>query len=251
MPRRSFILLNLLTGFTLLLASHASRAGDVTVYAAASLTNALTEIAKAYEAARGVKIKTSFAASGALAKQIEAGAPADLFIAADSKWMDYLDGKAKIDHDSRINLLGNSLVLIAPKGKGFTLRFDKDFDFAKAFAGKLCTGQPESVPAGIYAKEALTRLGWWDSIKARIVGTDDVRAALDLVGRGECIGIVYATDARVSDKVETVASFPENLHAPIVYPAALVTQSSDAKEFFHYLIGDNSVFVKYGFKQVN
>lgn len=237
----------LAAALTLCLACHAALA-DVTVYAAASLTDALGEIAKTYEASHGVKVKTSFAASGALAKQIEAGAPADLFIAADNKWMDYLDNKGKIDHDSRVNLLGNDLVLIAPKDKSFVVSFDKGFDFAAAFDGKLCTGETGSVPVGVYAKEALGKLGWWDGVKSRIVGTDDVRAALDLVGRGECIGIVYATDAKASNKVDVLGVFPDSLHAPIVYPAALVTQAGDAKAFFEYLKGAGAVFAKHGFK---
>jgi len=248
MTQRPFNFCKLLAAFALLSASHLALAGEVTVYAAASLTNALGEIAKDYEAAHGVKVKTSFAASGALAKQIEAGAPADVFIAADNKWMDYLDGKGKVDHASRVNLLGNDLVLIAPKGKGFVAHFEKGFDFSQAFKGKLCTGETESVPVGVYAKEALTNLGWWEAIKPRIVGTDDVRAALDLVGRGECIGIVYTTDAQISNKVEVVGTFPDSLHAPIVYPAALVTQSGEAKRFFNYLQGTGEVFAKYGFK---
>lgn len=238
-----------LTGLVLLLAGHTGWAGDITVYAAASLTNAVGEAAKAYEASHAtVRVKTSFAASGALAKQIEAGAPADVFIAADNKWMDYLEEKGKIDHDSRFNLAGNSLVLIAPKGKGFPISLVKGTDFARAFTGKLCTGETESVPVGMYAKEALTHLGGWDTIKSRIVGTDDVRGALDLVGRGECIGIVYATDARVSDKVEVLGTFAENLHAPIVYPAAQVTQSAEAKAFLEYLHQASAVFKQYGFK---
>ncbi len=248
MTQHPFNFFKLLAAFALLSASHLALAGgEVTVYAAASLTNALGEIAKSYEASHGVKVKTSFAASGALAKQIEAGAPADVFISADSKWMDYLYNKGKIDHGSQVNLLGNTLVLIAPKGKGFPVRLEKGFDFANSFAGKLCTGEPESVPVGIYAKEALTNLGWWDSIRSRIVGTDDVRAALGLVARGECVGIVYETDAKVSDQVEILATFPAGLHAPIVYPAALITQSSNAKSFFEYLKSSAGVFARYGF----
>ncbi|MFM8333652.1 MAG: molybdate ABC transporter substrate-binding protein [Candidatus Methylumidiphilus sp.] len=251
MPRRLFKSQLLPAAFALCLAPSAW-AGEVTVYAAASLTNALGEVAKAYEADHaGVSVKTSFAASGALAKQIEAGAPADVFIAADGKWMDYLDGKGKIDHDSRLNLLGNDLALIAPKGQGFAVRFERGFDFANAFTGKLCTGETGSVPVGVYAKEALGRLGWWEAIKPRLVGTDDVRAALDLVGRGECVGIVYATDAKASDKVEVLGLFPGDLHAPIVYPAALLTPSGEAREFFEYLQSAAPVFAKYGFKPAN
>jgi molybdate transport system substrate-binding protein len=248
MTRRPSHCLALLAALALLSACRLGLAGEVTVYAAASLTNALGEIAKAYEASHGVKVKTSFAASGALAKQIEAGAPADVFISADTKWTDYLDAKGKIDHDSLANLLGNTLVLIAPKGKGFPVRMEPGFDFAQAFGGKLCTGETESVPVGIYAKEALGKLGWWEGVRARIVGTDDVRAALDLVGRGECVGIVYETDAKISGQVEILAAFPEDTHAPIVYPAALVTQSGAAKAFFEYLKRATPVFAQYGFK---
>lgn len=124
----------------------AVQAAETTVFAAASLTNALTEIAKAYESGSGDTVKTSFAASSALAKQIENGAPAGLFISADLKWMDYLDGKAKIDSSSRVNLLGNSLVLVAPKGRGFPVKLEKGANLAAAFDGKLCTGETASVP---------------------------------------------------------------------------------------------------------
>jgi molybdate transport system substrate-binding protein len=153
----------------------------VTVYAAASLTNAIGDIALQYQKTRGVKVVCSFAASSALAKQVENGAPADVFISADSKWMNYLQDKNKIDQASRHDLLGNHLVLIAPKGQSFKVEMDKSFDFAKAFDGKLCTGDLESVPAGIYAKQSLTKLGWWNAIKPRIVGTQDVRASLAFV----------------------------------------------------------------------
>ena len=247
MTLRAPCFFKLLAALALLSACRLGLAAEVTVYAAASLTNALGEIAKAYEAGSGVKVKTSFAASGALAKQIEAGAPADVFISADNKWMDYLDAKGKIDHDSTVNLLGNTLVLVAPKGKGFPVRLEKGFDFAQSFKGKLCTGETESVPVGIYAKEALGNLGWWEAIRPRIVGTDDVRTALGLVARGECIGIVYATDAKASEQVETLAAFPAGLHAPIVYPAALVTQSSQAKAFFAYLKSATALFAQHGF----
>ena len=228
-------------------------AADLTVFAAASLTDALAAVAKPFEAAHKVPIKLSFAASSALAKQIEQGAPADVFISADTKWMDYLDGKGKIDHASRVNLLGNTLVLIAPKGKGFPVRVTKGFDFAGAFRDKLCTGVVESVPVGIYAKEALTHLGWWDGVKARVVGTEDVRAALNLVERGECaVGIVYATDAKPSPKVDVIGRFPDDSHSPIVYPAARITSSEDARKFLEYLQQDSAgkIFAKYGFKRL-
>jgi molybdate transport system substrate-binding protein len=232
----------------LALACSAATAGEVTVYAAASLTNALTELAAAFQRDTGTAVKTSFAASGTLAKQIEAKAPADLFISADSKWVDYLDGKGKIDHDSRVDLLGNELVLIVPKGKNFKVQMEKGFAFAKAFEDNLCTGETESVPVGVYAKEALTSLGWWNDIKYRIVGTDDVRGALDLVQRGECAGIVYESDAKGNSKIDLVAPFPVSSHKPIVYPMVLVTQAGDARAFYDFLKRSGPVFAKYGFK---
>lgn len=233
------------------LATTAHAEQKITVYAAASLTNAINDIAAAYEKSKGVKVVSSFAASSALAKQIENGAPADVFISADTKWMNYLQDKDKIVKESRHNLLGNHLVLIAPKGSALKVEMDKSFDFAKAFDGKLCTGDLESVPVGIYAKQSLTALGWWDSIKSRIVGTQDVRAALAFVDRGECAaGIVYETDAKVSTKSDLIATFPDNTHDPIVYPVALVAGSqTEAKDFEDYLASPEAlaIFAKYGF----
>jgi molybdate transport system substrate-binding protein len=249
MTARIAKLLSLAT--SLVLFSVCTARADVTVFAAASLTNALTDIGKAFEAANKIPVKLSFASSSALAKQIEQGAPADVYASADNKWMDYLENKGKIDRDSRTNLLGNTLVVIAPQGKGFPVTMKKGFNFAGTFEGKLCTGVVESVPVGIYAKEALTGLGWWQSIQHRVVGTEDVRAALNLVERGECdAGIVYETDAKQSKKVEVIGRFPADIHSPIVYPFALVTQSGDAKKFLDYLKQKPAaeVFAKYGFK---
>jgi molybdate transport system substrate-binding protein len=232
-------------------ASTASAEDKVTVYAAASLTNALGEISTQYQKEKSINVVQSYAASSTLAKQIENGAPADIFISADTKWMDYLQDKKRIDTASRSNLLGNKLVLIAPKGRVFSVQFDKAFDFAKAFDGRLCTGDVESVPAGIYAKQSLTNLNWWDAIKARIVGAQDVRGALAFVEHGECAaGIVYETDAKVSSKVELVGTFPEDSHVPIVYPIALVVDAkAPGKDFLEYLKGPEAteVFRKYGF----
>lgn len=229
-------------------------AADILILAAASLTNALDDIAKTYQAKNGVKVKTSFASSSALAKQVENGLPADVFISADLKWMDYLYDKGKIDGDSRRELLGNTLVLIAPKGKSFAVTLEHGGNLADAFEGKLCTGETETVPAGKYAKEALMNLGMWDAIKARIVGTEDVRAALAFVERAECAaGIVYQTDALISNKVEVVSEFPAASHAPIIYPMALVSQSGEAKAFLDYLAQPEAqaVFDKYGFKRIS
>ena len=240
-----------LFAFALLVSSLAFAEEKLTVFAAASLTNALSEVDAQYEKASGVKIIHSFAASSGLAKQIESGAPADVFISADLKWMNYLQDKALINQASRKNLLGNALVLIAPKGQAFKVRFDQHFDFAKAFDGRLCTGDMESVPVGIYAKQALYYLAWWKDIKSRIVGTQDVRGALAFVERGECLaGIIYETDAKVSSKVELVGVFPESTHSPIVYPvAATLNAKSNTSAYLAYLQTPAAlaVFKKYGF----
>lgn len=235
----------------MVLAATANAADKITVYAAASLTNALGEISTQYEKAKSMDVAQSYASSSTLAKQIENGAPADVFISADMKWMDYLQEKKRIDAPSRTELLGNKLVLIVPKGHKFNVQFDKGFDFAKAFEGRLCTGDLESVPAGIYAKQSLISLNWWDSIKNRIVGAQDVRGALAFVERGECpAGIVYETDAKISDKVEIAATFPEGSHKPVVYPVALVNGAKPtARDYVEFLKGPeaSAIFSKYGF----
>jgi len=223
----------------------------VVVFAAASLTNAINEISTNYEQEKGAQIKTSFAASSALAKQIENGAPADIFISADTKWMNYLKDKHALKDSTVSNLLTNHLVLIAPVGKRFDVTMNKSFDFFGAFNGKLCTGEMASVPVGIYAKQALTSLAWLDAGQSKIVGTQDVRAALTLVERAECaVGIVYETDAKISNKVEVIATFPDNVHEPILYPLSL-TKDASAKsaDFYEYLKSDKAkaIFTKYGF----
>ena len=183
----------------------------VTVYAAASLTNAINELDVIYEQKNKVQIQTSYAGSSTLAKQIEAGAPADIFISADVQWMDYLQKKQLVSANDRVNLLGNRLVVIAPKARPIKLKIDKSFDFTRVVQGKWCTGDTKSVPVGKYAKQALTSIGWWDKVSTRLVETEDVRAALNFVARGECqLGIVYATDAAISKNVVIVGTFPEN-----------------------------------------
>ena len=224
----------------------------VVVFAAASLTDAITAIAANYEKETNIEIQTSFASSSTLAKQIENGAPADIFISADTKWMQYLEDKKALNDATTTDLLGNQLVLIAPAGKGFKLNADKGVNFAAAFTGKLCTGETESVPVGIYAKQALKSLGWWDSIKSRIVGTQDVRAALVNVERGECAaGIVYATDAKLSAKVQTVMIFPASSHDAIVYPLSVTKNANpNAMKFYDYLRSApaQAIFAHYGFQ---
>jgi molybdate transport system substrate-binding protein len=228
---------------------------QVRVFAAASLTNVFTDISVQWQKAGHPLPSISFGASSALAKQVDSGAPADLFASADLKWMDFLDEHRRIEAGGRVNLLGNSLVLIVPKGHPVTVRMQPGFDFAGAFKGKLCTGEPGVVPVGIYAKQSLENLGWWQAIQQRIVGTDDVRTALAFVERGECpLGIVYATDAGMSDKVDVVATFPESSHAPIVYPVGLVKGGrTEAKAFVDYLVHSPeaaTMYEHYGFTRL-
>ncbi|MGH8444201.1 MAG: molybdate ABC transporter substrate-binding protein [Solimonas sp.] len=244
--RHALFALALLCGY-----AQATQAGEIRVYAAASLTDAMTELGDAYaRTAAGTTVKPVFAASSTLAKQIEAGAPADVFVSADRKWMDYLQSRERIA-GTPADLLGNALVLIAPQGHGFKVRFEPGFAIGDAFEGRLCTGEPGVVPVGIYAKEALGKLGWWDTLQKRIVGTDDVRAALAFVERGECAaGIVYASDAAISKKVEVTGTFPDDTHAPIVYPAGLVKGgSAEAQGFVDFLRTPQAArtFERYGF----
>lgn len=202
--------------FGLLRAAAAS--GDVTVFAAASLTSALQEV---LPASRPPRVSLSFGSSSALARQVEAGAPADLFLSSSDEWVDYLQQRGLVDSTTRVDLLANRLVIVAPAGEGFPVELSPGFDFAGAFAGRLALGDPDHVPAGVYARQALRRLGWWEGLRHRLAPAPDVRAALVFVERGECAaGIVYATDAAISARVEVVALLPDSLHAPIRYSAA-------------------------------
>ena len=225
-------------------------AEQITVFAAASTTDAIRDLAALYEKEKGVKVTASFAAASALAKQIEQGAPADVFISADLKWMDYLDGKDKIAKTSRRNLLGNRLVLVAPKGQRFPVKLEKGFDLPGAFQGRWCSCGPE-VPIGRYSQQALTALGWWTALEPRLAAAPDVRSALAFVERGECaVGIVYETDAKVSDKVEILGVFPADTHSPVLYPAALVQGAKPAAQgFLDFLLTPAAakVFRQHGF----
>ena len=237
----------------LLLASNAAYAAEpVRVYAAASLTNALGDIAARWEQAGHPAPGLVLGASSTLARQIEAGAPADLFASADVSWMDYLDARNRIIASSRVNLLGNDLVLIVPRGHRFPITISAEFDLAGAFTGKLCTGEPGVVPVGSYAQQSLEHYGWWRPLAGRIVGTDDVRTALVFVERGECAaGIVYATDAAISDRVESLARFPPASHQAILYPFAIVKNARpDSQAFLDFLKNSPeaaTVFQHYGF----
>lgn len=221
-------------------AAPAQSGGAITVLAAASLTDAMQEIGKAYEAASGKTVVFSFAGSMILAKQIEASAGADLFISADTESMDYLEKRNLIAKPTRSNLFGNSLVLIAPAGSKPALRIAPGFKLSEALmGGRLALANTDTVPAGRYGKAALTALGVWDSVRTHLAEGEDVRAALAYVARGEApFGIVYATDARIEPRVRVVGTFPESAHAPIVYPAALTRDAKpDAAAFLAYLKG--------------
>jgi molybdate transport system substrate-binding protein len=214
-------------------------AADVTVFAAASLKEAMDEQARNFDAATGNRTIVSYGASNALAKQIESGAPADLFISADLEWMDYLDQRKLLAPGTRANLLRNTLVLVAPATSASTLKIGPGFDLASALgSGKLAMANPDSVPAGKYGKAALEKLGVWPSVELRVARTDTVRAALALVARGEApFGIVYRTDAMADKGVKIVDTFPGATHPPIAYPIAIVaaSKSTAAKPLLDYL----------------
>ncbi|WP_398475674.1 molybdate ABC transporter substrate-binding protein [Tardiphaga sp.] len=226
---------------------------SLTVFAAASMKNALDELNAAYTAKSGVKVTSSYAASSALAKQIEQGAPADIFISADQEWMDYSVGKKDINEASRVSLLGNSIVLIAGKdSKLANVTIGQGFDLAKlAGDGKIATGDVKSVPVGKYAKAALEKLGSWTAAEPKFAMAESVRAALTLVSRGEApLGIVYATDAKIDPGVKVIGTFPADSHPAIVYPAAATAKAkSEAADYMAFLKSSASktVMEKYGF----
>ena len=225
---------------------------SLTVFAAASMKNALDDIDAAYTAKTGVRIAASYAASSTLAKQIEQGAPADIFLSADADWMDYATGKKNIDESTRVNLLGNSLVLIAPKDSRIdSVIIEPGFDLSKlAGDGKIATGDVKAVPAGKYAKAALEKLGAWQAAEPKFAMADSVRAALTLVARGEAaLGIVYSTDAKVEPGVKIVGAFPADSHPAIIYPAATTTAKAEAADYLAFLRSSaaKTIFERYGF----
>lgn len=232
-----------LAALAILAAARPAQADTVTVFAAASMADAMTEIADAYEAESGDTIRLSFASSSTLARQIEAGAPADLYASANERWMDYLEERHLIVPESRVSPFGNALVLVSPADAGGAALDPTDGGaIAEALGpdGRLAVGDPDHVPAGIYARQALESLGHWQALEPRLARADDVRAALALVETGEVpLGIVYATDARVSDGVAVVGTFPADSHAPIIYPIALVgpNPTPAAEAFFDHLLG--------------
>lgn len=238
------------------LAPTAARAQDdagLTVFAAASLKEALDEAAAAYRRQTGVPVRVSYAASSALARQIEQGAPADVFFSADLEWMDYLQQRNRLDVATRRSLLGNRLVLIAPRASKAQVDLNRPATLLAALGdGRLAVGQTRTVPAGKYAKASLESLSLWSGVRPRLAESESVRAALMLVARGETpLGIVYASDAKSEPDVRVVATFPEDSHPPIVYPVAALrgARVAQAARFVRWLGSPaaDALFTKRGF----
>lgn len=249
-------LAGIFVAFTILCAwpfASASAQKSITIFAAASMKNALDDVDTAFTERTGIKVVASYAASSVLAKQIQQGAPADIFMSADTDWMDYAVDKKAVNEASRVNLLGNSLVLIAPKDSRINqVMIGPGFDLAKlAGNGRIATGDVSAVPIGKYAKAALEKFGSWKAAEPKFAMAESVRAALILVARGEAVlGIVYATDARVESGVKIVGTFPPDSHPPIIYPVAATTAArSDASSYLAFLRSSaaKTIFEKYGF----
>jgi molybdate transport system substrate-binding protein len=227
---------------------------ELLVFAAASLTNVLEEIGKAYTQQTQQPVKFSYAASSALARQLEAGAKADVFFSADLEWMDYVQARNLIDRATRRNVSGNRLALVAPADSKIELKIAPGFKLAAALGdGRLATGDPESVPVGKYARSALMSLGVWDDVADKLVRADNVRSALAFIARGETpLGIVYETDAKVEKRVRVVDFFPEDSHPPIVYPVAVTAQARPAaRQFVEFLQSSaaQEAFKRNGFRE--
>lgn len=248
--RRHLLALGLLG----LLARPAAAAEPVTVFAAASLTDAMKEVSAAWERAGHAPLRLSFGASSTLARQIEQGAPANLFASADERWMDDLAKADLIEPGTRRDLLSNRLVLVVPRDRARQVRIGPDLDLSALLgpAGRIATGDPEHVPVGIYARQALTKLGLWPQAEARLAATPDVRGALLLVERGEApAGIVYATDAVASTGVDVAGIFPDDTHDPITYPFAAIRQAAtpETRDLLRFLAGPEAraIFTRWGF----
>ena len=243
----------LLTAGAFAIPNAAAAAEKVTVFAAASLKNALDAANAAWKAEKGGEVTASYAASSALARQVEEGAPADLFISADLAWMDHLAEKKLIKDETRVNLLANRLVLVAPKDNAQSVEIREGMDLAALIGdGRIAMGEVKSVPAGKYGKAALEKLGLWSSVEGKVAGADSVRAALALVSRGEApYGIVYQTDAAADRNVAIVGTFPEDSHPPIIYPVAILAESTsaDAATYLDFLKSDKAeaFFTEQGF----
>jgi molybdate transport system substrate-binding protein len=247
--------MRLLLFLCVLLMPLAPRAQELTVFAAASLTDAMKDISTQWAQAGHPPLRMSFGSSSTLARQIEQGAPVNLFASADENWMNYLADKQLIAADTRKDLLGNDLVLVVPADKPQHVTIGRGFDLLGLLGpnGRLATGDPAHVPVGIYAEQALRKLGLWDAVAPRLARTDDVRAALLLVERGEApAGIVYATDAAVSKAVMVAGVFPADSHDPVSYPFAVIKagDTPEARSLMTFLAGPQAraVFVQRGFK---
>ena len=247
--------------FALVSVAHAAEGGagggrSIIVFAAASLTDAVGEIDQAYSAKTGIEVKASFAASSALARQIESGARAEVFFSADEDWMDYLAQRDLLQPGTRHEVVGNRLVMIAPVDSTAKIDIRPGFSVASVLGdnGRIATGDPDSVPVGKYARAALTRLGAWDAIAPRLVRAENVRAALAYVARGEArLGIVYSTDAQAEKRVKVVGIFPADSHPAIRYPIAATTAATaDGTQYVDFVRSKQSqaIFRKYGFEPV-
>ena len=252
---RRAVLVSLALGAATLALGPATAAEPLTVFAAASLKTALDEMAPVFTAATGIPVRFSYAASSALARQVENGAPADVFASADLQWMDYLQQRGLVKPETRQSLLGNRLVVIAPADAALrTLPLTAAaISDAVGATGRIATGEVASVPVGRYAKAALQTLGLWTMVEPRLAQTENVRAALTFVARGEApLGIVYATDAASEPKVKVVARFPDGSHPPIIYPFAVTagsTRTEAARQFIAALAGARAraIFEAQGF----
>ncbi|MDH2997853.1 molybdate ABC transporter substrate-binding protein [Pasteurellaceae bacterium LFhippo2] len=251
--KKAFSKLAFTTAFAL--SATSAWAENITVFAAASMTNVLQQIGEEYKKQYPEDSLTfSFAGSSTLAKQIEQDAPADLFISADKKWMDYVAEKQPEKTKNITTLVGNELVLIAPSDSSVKVTTVKEIDFKKALEKSYLAVGDDNVPVGRYAKEALTNLNLWADVENRLSKAKDVRAVLSYIERGELpFGIVYSTDAKVSGKVKIVATFPQDSYSPVVYPAVTLTEKAEAKRFLDYLSSDvaKAFFEKAGFKPIN
>ena len=232
---------------------HAEEQDKLTFFAAASTTNAVTDICNLFAEKKMGKVTPSFASSSTLAKQIDQGAPADIYLSANPKWMNFLEKNKMIEPETRRDLLGNRIVFIAPLKSGQQITITQGFDLSGILGEeKLAMGDPDHVPAGIYGKQALTTLGVWDKVAPKVARSKDVRAALALVERGETpLGIVYSTDAAISKKVKVVAVFPKDSHPLITYPVAIVAgkERPVVRRFYQFLVTSEAIeiFKKYGF----
>ena len=238
---------------SLVLPPLAAEAEDVLVFAAASLTNALDEVALAWTGESGHRAVMSYAGSSALARQIQEGAPADIFISASVEWMDAIEGSGDLREGTRRDILGNTLVLIAHGRDAQSVTIDADLDLAGLLdGGRLSMALVDSVPAGVYGKAALTSLGLWDAVEPLVAQSDNVRSALAFVAQDEApLGIVYATDAAVEDDVSVIGTFPADSHAPITYPAGITAESASpvAEAFLDYLTSESAraIWQEFGF----